>query len=368
MSDDKTEEPTEHKLRKSREKGEVARSQDVAVAASLLAVLITLRATAHGMWDHLHTLWALSTDWGHGDLPVPELLRRMQGMLLQGVMAFAPLPLAGAMGAFIGLVSHVGFMVAMEAVAPKPEKLDPAAGVKRLFSLKSLLQLLMMVLKATVIGVALWIVVRHLLPLISGAAYQSVPGVGALAWQAITLVLTIAVGVFGVLAPVDFMLQKHLYIKGQRMSKDEVKREHKSQEGDPHLKGQRRQIMRENVEGLAPRKAVASAQAVVVNPTHYAVAIRYVAEETGLPIVVAKGVDGQALHIRRLARELGVPIFANPPLARALHKVPHGQTVPPDLFEPVAAVLRWVERLGPATAAPSPTPLLSTMAPPPRSP
>jgi type III secretion protein U len=350
MSDDKTEQPTEHKLKTSREKGEVARSQDVAVAAAMLAVLITLRATAHSLWDHLQSIFALTSDLGQGDLPIPELLRRLQGMLLQGVLAFAPLPLAGAMGAFVGLVSHVGFVVAMEAVAPKPEKLDPAAGVKRLFSLKSLLQLLMMVLKATVIGVALWIVVRHLLPLIGGAAYQSVPGVGAIAWESVVLVLTIALGVFGVLAPVDFMLQKYLFIKGQRMSKDEVKREHKSQEGDPQLKGQRRQIMRENVEGLAPRKAVASAQAVVVN-THYAVAIRYVADETGLPIILAKGVDGQALHIRRLARELGVPIFANPPLARALHKVPLGQTIPPELFESVAAVLRWVERLASPPAA-----------------
>jgi len=345
MSDEKTEEPTEHKLEKAREKGEVAKSHDVAVAASMLGVVLTLKATGESIFERLHLVVRSALNFGDGDMPLFDIFRRMQEMALQTVLAVLPLVIVAAVFAALGLVSHVGLMVSMEAVAPKPEKLDPVAGTKKLFSLKSLLTLLMMVLKATVIGVAVWQVILMLLPLIGGSTYQSVSGIGIIAWQALMNMLMIALGLFIVLAPVDFALQKYLFVKDQRMSKDEVKREHKGQEGDPQLKGQRKQLMRENANGPPPKKAVAAANAVVVNPTHYAVAIRYVAGETGLPIVVAKGLDEEALRIRRLAEELGVPVFSNPPLARALHKVEVGSVIPAELFEAVAAVLRWVDRM-----------------------
>jgi type III secretion protein U len=345
MSDEKTEEPTDHKLDKAREKGEVAKSHDVAVASSMLGVVLTLRATADSILERLHLVLTKALDFGDGDMPLFELFRRMQDMALQTVLAVIPLVIVAAVFAALGLMSHVGLMISMEAVAPKPEKLDPVAGTKKLFSLKSLINLLMMVLKAAIIGVALWQVILMLLPLIGGATYQSVNGIGTIAWQALLKMLMIALGLFIVLAPVDYALQKFLFIKDQRMSKDEVKREHKGQEGDPQLKGQRKQLMRENANGPPPRKAVAAASAVVVNPTHYAVAIRYVAKENGLPIVLIKGMDEEALRIRRLAEELGVPVFSNPPLARALHKVAVGGVIPADLFEAVAAVLRWVDRM-----------------------
>ncbi|AEG94076.1 type III secretion system export apparatus subunit SctU [Ramlibacter tataouinensis] len=346
MSDEKTEEPTDHKLEQAREKGEVAKSQDVAVAASMLGVVLALVALGDSIFERVHLVMGSALDFGDGDLPHSEIFRRMQGMALQTVLAILPLLVVAAVFAALGLMSHVGLMVAMEAVAPKPEKLDPVAGTKRLFSLKSLTNFLMMVFKATVIGVAAWQVILMLLPLIGGAAYQSVGGIGTIAWRALMMLLMIALGLFIVLAPVDFALQRFLFMKDQRMSKDEVKREHKGQEGDPQLKGQRKQLMRENANGPPPRKAVEAASAVIVNPTHYAVAIRYVAEETGLPIVVAKGMDEEALRIRQAAQAHGVPVFSNPPLARALHKVDVGGVIPAELFEAVAAVLRWVDRLG----------------------
>jgi type III secretion protein U len=157
-----------------------------------------------------------------------------------------------------------------------------------------------------------------------------------------------------VFGPVDYAIQRWQFMKDQRMSKDEVKKEYKSQEGDPEIKHKRKQIAREDARSN-PRKAVAGANAVVVNPTHYAVAIRYRAEEFGLPVVVAKGVDGEALMIRRHAEEQGVPLFTNPPLARSLHQVPLGRPVPEELFEAVAAVLRWVDEVGrSSTNPPSP--------------
>lgn len=345
MSDEKTEEPTDHKLEQAREKGEVAKSHDVAVAASMLGVVMVLRAFGDSIFERMRAVVMTALDFGDGDMALSEIFRRMQDMALQTILSVLPLVVAAAFFAALGLVSHVGFMVAMEAVAPKPEKLDPVAGTKKLFSLKSLMSLLMMVLKASVIGVAVWQVILVLLPLIGGATYQSVSGIAMIAWQALLKMVMIAVGLFVVLAPVDWALQKYLFTKDQRMSKDEVKREHKGQEGDPQIKGQRKQLMRENANGPPAKKAVAAANAVIVNPTHYAVAVRYVPEETGLPIVVAKGIDDEALRIRRSADELGVPVFSNPPLARALHKVEIGGAIPAELFQAVAAVLRWVDRM-----------------------
>jgi len=345
MSDEKTEEPTEHKLEKAREKGEVPKSQDVAVACSMLGVVIVLQVTADSILQRLKLVMARALDFGDGDMPLHEIFGRMKEMGMETVIAILPLVIVAAVGAALGLMSHVGFLVAMEAVTPKPEKLDPVAGTKKLFSVKSLLTFLMMLTKAIVIGVAVWQVILMLLPLISGATYQSVAGIGTIAWSAILKMLMIALVLFIALAPVDFAMQRWLFMKDQRMSKDEVKREHKGQEGDPQLKGQRKQLQRENANGPPPKKAVASASAVIVNPTHYAVAIRYDPDEAGLPVVVAKGLDEEALRIRRLAESLGVPVFANPPLARALHKVDLGAAIPAELFEAVAAVLRWVDRM-----------------------
>jgi type III secretion protein U len=130
------------------------------------------------------------------------------------------------------------------------------------------------------------------------------------------------------------------------MSKDEVKREHKNSEGDPHIKGQRKQLARQMVDEAKPKQSVAGAQAVIVNPTHYAVAIRYAPEECGLPCITAKGVDDEALKLREEAQALGIPIIGNPPLARALYLVKLNDPVPEALFETVAEVLAWVSEIG----------------------
>jgi type III secretion protein U len=151
--------------------------------------------------------------------------------------------------------------------------------------------------------------------------------------------------VFIVIGPGDFAIQKWLFIRDQRMSKDEVKREHKESEGDPMLKGQRRQMAQE-IANDTPKTTVPGATVVVANPTHFAVALRYEPGQTPLPIVVAKGVDAQALEIRAIAEAHKVPVVVNPPLARALHKdVPVGRPVPEALFDAVAAVLRWVRTM-----------------------
>lgn len=342
---EKTEEATEHKLKQAREEGQVAKSQDVVVAASTLAVVATLLAMAPGIGERLRAIVGLGLDFGPGDLPIEVLYKRMGTMVIEALIVIAPLVIAAATGALIGLAAHVGLKISPKAVQPKFDSLNPAQGIKKVFSIKSLLTFLQMVLKAAVIGVVMWQGIVRLMPLISGAVFQSPNSIASIGWSAISTLLLFAVALFLVMAPVDFALQRHLFMKGQKMSKDEVKREYKGQEGDPQIKGQRKQLAREFAQE-EPRSAVARADAVIVNPTHYAVAIRYRPEEGGLPVVLAKGLDDAALALRGLATALGVPIFAHPPLARALHEVPVNHAVPQELFEAVAVVLRWVDEIG----------------------
>jgi type III secretion protein U len=202
-----------------------------------------------------------------------------------------------------------------------------------------------MVVKATVLGVVIWQAIVHLTPLLAASAYQSVNAIGVISWEAITKILKMTTLIFLVFGPIDYGIQYYQFMKDQRMSKDEVKREFKNMEGDPELKGKRKQLAKEMVES-DPKQKVGTANAVIVNPTHYAVAIRYDATECGLPVIVAKGIDDEALRIRSYAEDNAVPIFANPPLARALHQVPVDNPIPEDTFAAVAAILRWVDDIG----------------------
>jgi len=355
MSDDKTEKPTDSKLEQAREQGEVAKSQDLATAVSLLGVMIALVVTADSAGVRLRRILQLALDLAPGgDIPELDLYRAIGQMVLQALLIAGPLVLVAGLFAAIGFMAQIGFVVAMEAVTPKPEKIDPMAGIKRIFSVTSLLTFGQTLLKAVVLGVVMWKVIIGLLPMVGGAPYQSVAGIIVIGWAAVTKILLFATALFLILGPLDYAIQRHQFMKQQRMSKDDIKREHKSQDGDPELKGKRKQIAKEDAKSN-PRKAVGGANAVVVNPTHYAVAVRYRPEELGVPIVVAKGVDAEAMNIRRFAEEQDVPIFSNPPLARALHKVPLGATVPEELFEAVAAVLRWVDQVGRSAATDPPT-------------
>ena len=346
MSDDKTEEPTESKLRKAREQGQVAKSADLAVAVSMLGVIGTLKMLDETIYARLRRIFGLAFDLGaHGDLALIDVYRRMGSIVAEALLIVVPVAIVAALCAAASLAAQVGLQVSMEAITPKPENIDPSAGLKRIFSTKSLVTLLQMVVKAVALGTMLWMLVVGLMPMLGGSTYQSVGTIGAISWSAIFDMLIIAALLFAIIGPIDYAIQRWQFMKSQRMSKDEVKKEHKGQEGDPEIKQKRKQIAQEDARS-SPRKAVAGASAVIVNPTHYAVAVRYRPEEFGLPTIVTKGVDSAAFAIRRHADEQGVPIFEHPPLARALHVVALGEPVPEQLFEAVAAVLRWVDEIG----------------------
>jgi type III secretion protein U len=340
---EKTEEATDTKLNKARKDGEVPKSQDMTMGVSMLGVFGVLVMTGPSMMERFRALLIHAQELGNGDIPMVELYERMGAMFADGIILAAPLLLVAMLFAIIGAAAHIGIIFSMKPVMPKFDAISPASGIKKVFSMKSITTFLQMLFKALVLGVVLWEVSVGLIPLIASSAYQSVPNIGAMSWAALTKVFGIAVALFMVLGPVDYAIQKFHFMKGQRMSKDDIKREHKESEGDPQLNSQRKALA-EELSNEDPRQRVGSATAVIMNPTHYAVALRYRGEGS-LPIIVAKGRDEAALHIRSLAMEMHVPVFVNPPLARALHKEPMNSPVPEELFEAVAAILRWVAQV-----------------------
>ncbi len=216
--------------------------------------------------------------------------------------------------------------------------------MKKLFSVRSIIEFAKTVFKAILVGAVVVGITIGLIPLLMGAATQTPFGVVAVAWGALLKLFVAAVIALVVIGPADFAIQKWLFLRDQRMDKDEVKREYKEMEGDPMIKGRRRQLAHE-MANSSPKQTVPNATVVVTNPTHFAVALYYKPGETPLPVIVAKGADAQALEIRAIAEAHGVPVVGNPPLARALFKLPLDDAVPEALFEAVATVLRWVSML-----------------------
>ncbi|RFP13235.1 EscU/YscU/HrcU family type III secretion system export apparatus switch protein [Duganella sp. BJB488] len=346
MSDEKTERPTEKKLQDARRDGESTKSTDLGSAAVLLSVVALMALGGTTLGDGLRALLhgALDEVTAAGR-PGYDLYTPMLAIALQGARLLLPFLLATMVAAVAGIWAQTGINISFKPVELKFSAVDPAAGMQRIFSVRSLIDLLKMVVKAVVIFAVMRQTLMLLAPLIVGTAYLPVADIVQISWQ--VLYQFIAIG--GVLAllmgAVDFGIQRWLFIRDHRMSKDDIKREHKDSEGDPRLKGQRKAVAKEMAQG-APASALKGAQAVIVNPTHYAVALRYAPEEMGLPRVIAKGVDADALALRRAAQQQGIPIIGNPPLARALYTVALHHPIPEPLFETVAVILKWVAEIG----------------------
>jgi type III secretion protein U len=346
MSDtsDKTEEPTEHKLREARRQGQTSKSQDANSAAVLLVSVLCLLMFASVSMEHFSKLFSTALDIGRVAKDSNQLIALAYDLAIEGLWITLPFVIAVVLGALVVSFAQVGIKISFDPVSPDFNKLNPAEGLKNLVSIKSVLELCKSILKTLLVGAVVYWVWIDLLPLLVGSSTQSALGVAQIAWAALLKLLLAVLAVFLIIAPADWALQRWQFMRGQRMSMQDIKREHKDHEGDPHLKSEQRQQAREDAKD-SPKSRVPKATVVVTNPTHYAVALIYTPGVTALPIVVAKGADAKAAEIRRIALESGVPIVGNPPLARALFKVEIDSHVPEDLFNAVAAVIRWVGTL-----------------------
>ena len=232
-----------------------------------------------------------------------------------------------------------------EQIKPQVSRIDPMMGMKRIFSMRTLVELIKLIVKATALGAVVWIAAWHALPTLLQSHWLPAAGILPLATRMLEILGWCALVSFIALAAFDLWYQKWEFLRQNRMSIDEVRREHKETEGDPHVRNRRRQLHREANEA-SMLAGVRKASVVVVNPTHIAVALYYEMGETDLPVVVAKGEGELARAIRKVADEEGIPIVHNVDLARRLRsEAPVDQYIPEELIEPVAAVLRWARDL-----------------------
>ena len=354
MSDsaqDRTLPATARKISKAREEGQVARSRDLGHFAALFAASLALVAVAPQLTGWLQRLLARGLSFDAVTVSQPE--RMADRLVVFGSeMLLVVLPMGLLMMA-VGVAASVacgGWNFSWKAMKPKFSKLDPISGVARLFKASQIGMTLKACLLALVLGLigALFVQANmgrflHSMAVPLPAALNHAAGT---VWAGMLLLL-LAVGAF---ALVDVPLQKFVWLRGLRMSHEEVKKEHKEVEGNAEVKGKQKARMREaaNRRMLA---AVPSASVVVMNPTHFAVALRYDDGRMAAPLVVAKGADLMAFRIRDAARAAQVPVLEAPPLARALYA--HAEVdreIPAALFSAVAQVLAWVFQLRAAMA------------------
>jgi len=343
---DKTEQPTGHKLEKAREQGNVPKSADLNSAAALLAGTLALMAFGRDIISQIeHAFRGV-----FAAAPGLELTPDMMPVLLQVALVYSfkllgPFLLVVLIATVLSNIVQSGWVVAPKALDLNPSKLSPMAGLKRIFSSRGMVELLKGIVKLIIVGWVGYLTVKGeiptLIPLMDEDIGQVIGAIGA-AMLKLALRLTIA---FAILGAIDFLYQKWKYTSDQKMTKQEVKEEHRQMEGDPLIKGKIRQLQFK-ISMNRMIKAVPKADVVLANPVHLAVALKYDPETMSAPKVVAKGKRKIAEKIKQIARDNGVPVIEEPELARALYKAAEVDSeIPYELFQAVAEVLAMVYRL-----------------------
>ncbi len=346
MSEEKNKEPTEKRLQDAREKGEVAKSLDLTGAVCLFGSVILILVTQNLLQNHFVSIVRALFDFVPGQHELIDLINVVQKMGVAALTIICMFAAISLLSAIAALFPQVGFAVSTTPITPNLDVCNPASGFKRIFSVKSLGELIRSLIKTVLIGIVMYKTITLVLPLVTQAMSQPLLVILQVSWSVLIKVLLIATVMFCLIGLIDYSFQKWIFMRQHRMSETEIKQEYKEMEGDPHIKSERKKLAREIAFSPSLKKAIATANVMVVNPEHYAVAIRYVAEENRLPHVVAKGCNKTAAKMRRIARQTGVPIVANPKVARSLYPVPEQKGIPPELFEIVAVILTWVEEVG----------------------
>jgi len=352
-NEEKTEAPSSHKLREARKRGEVASSKELTGAAGFAAALGVLWAGWEGLAarvDHMmSTALALVAS---ADIE-RDMGVAVQQMLVDMLWVLAPPMLAAvAVAMLVALVQTRG-VLSMEPLKIDMARMNPGEAFSRLFSSRQGMELLKMLLKlALLLGIVALALKAHVGPLIAGV-YGQPEAAGQAARHGLGTLFAWAAGMFLLLGGIDYAHQFYEFMKQNRMSKTERKREHRDQEGDPYLRSELR-TRRKELLGSSLRGGLRSANVVVTNPTHFAVALYYEAGVVDLPVVVAKGQDANALRMRLDARQRGVPILENPPLARSLFRsVGLGEAIGDEHVDDVAEVFRWLASLQGSAALPT---------------
>lgn len=339
---DKTEKPTPKKLRDARRDANVSKSKELTSTVLVLGWLVGGWLLLDFMWDRLRALFRASLDAvGSPFLEVLPVL----GLQAFWVLVALSVPLL-LLALFLGLVVEflqAGPVASMKKLTPELSKMNPVEGIKKMFSMDNLVELVKAIFKSVALvfigGVVLYGMRFSLLQL----PHSTPEAMGTAFWHGLVRIGIWTIGVFFFVSVLDAWYQKFSYLKQLRMSRRDIKQEVKENEGDPYVKQRRKQLHQEwSQQNML--NAVRGSNVVVTNPTHIAVALQFEDGVTDLPVVVAKGEGASAEEIKRVAEESGVPVLQNIPLARGLHeKVDVDDYIGNEFFDAVAEVLFWAE-------------------------
>lgn len=342
---EKTEEATPKKLQKARSEGNVPKSTEVNALISLLIAFVVLFVSFWYMTEGIIALYVYFNSFIGQELTKNMVFEIVIVSAYKSALIMAPIVIALMIAGIVANISQFGFLITSKVFKLNFSKvLNPLPGIKNLFSLQKVTQAAMVTAKVTIAfaagGVAYFFFFTDVEELVLLEFGQQ------LLWFRDKAMLLIAVlmFVFFLIAVIDLAIKRYQYFKKLRMSKQEVKDEHKQQEGNPQVKRKIRQKMFEMM-GRRMMQNVPSADVVVTNPTHYAVALRYDQTKDKAPVVVAKGIDNVALKIKEIAREHLIQIVENPPLARELYKsVDVDEQIPEMLYQAVAELFAFVHK------------------------
>jgi flagellar biosynthetic protein FlhB len=348
----RTEEPTPRKLQQAREKGEVVKTQDLAALASLSAAAAVTalaggwlsRNLATSLTPFLARPDAMSLDNNGG-------VQIMRAAIQAGAPAIAAVMLAACSAGIAGNLIQTGFMFSPDRLSIDFKKVNPAEGFKRVFGIDGFMQFLKSLLKVTLTGLLAWWVLRpHLTEMENLVGMDPLAMLGFSADILRRLVFAVTAFLL-IVAGADWFWQRQRFMARMRMTKEELKEDYKQSEGDPHIKARQKQLRNERARRRMIQ-AVPTATVVVMNPTHFAVALKYDTSEAPAPLCVAKGLDSLALKIREVAEAAGVPVIEDPPLARALYAtVDVDEVIPPAHYEAVAKIIGFILSAGRKVAA-----------------
>ncbi|MEK7475468.1 MAG: flagellar biosynthesis protein FlhB [Candidatus Coatesbacteria bacterium] len=347
MADPSKSEPaTPRRKEEARKRGQVARSGELTAALVLLAILIFFRIAGAGFLAKVGG--EAASWWGHLTPQDPTT----EGVSLAGVALLwrmgailGPLLLLVAIVAIAGNIGQIGVLFTTETLTPNFDHLNPVQGFQRIFSQRTAVELVKGLVKIVLISWVVWASVRGAFDAIMLMSVQPVPAALATAAELTWRVGLRVVMVLLALAILDYAYQRYAWERSLRMSRQEIKDEYRQLEGDPLIKARIRQLQRE----ASRRRMIAEvpgADVVITNPVHVAVAIKYEPGVSKAPAIVARGARLMAERIKTVAREAGVPVHEDPPLARALYAVPAGTDLPPALYQAVAHVLALVYHSG----------------------
>ncbi|PAF49518.1 flagellar biosynthesis protein FlhB [Helicobacter sp. 12S02232-10] len=341
---EKTEAPSSHKIQKAREEGNVAKSPEIVGFSGLLIGLLSIFVIFPFWLKHFEEIYKQALEWMRMDFTTENVFNLFLGLLGNILMMILPVFLVLIIAGIVGNIAQFGFLLSTKAIVPKLSKINPITGMKNLFSVKKLLDGMMITLKVFVaFGVGFFVFAGFLGDLEHIALFNLFDQMLWFRNKALILI-AVLLFLFFVMAMADFIIKRRQYIKSLRMSKQEVKDEYKQQEGNPEVRAKIRQMMLKNSMSKM-MGAIPSANVVVTNPTHYAIALRF-KETDPAPVVVAKGIDHLAIRIKGIAREHDIEIIENPKLARELYKeVDIDAPIPKILFEAVAIVFAQVAKI-----------------------